>query len=227
MTPPLALDLCCGLGGWARGLIDAGWCVVGVDLNAAFAADYPGEFIASDVRTFRWDAARGHVGLVVASPPCQEFSYRAMPWSRARNLPPPDKSIWEACVRIAKELGAPLILENVKGAQKYMGKAAWHFGSYYLWGDVPALWPIPNHRCGARIPGQDWSRYHKTGEVSPQWNIQGVKQPGLKGRKWFSEGMAKLPSGSSRRKLASAMIAMIPYPLALHVGQVFHPGEAA
>lgn len=236
---PLALDLCCGLGGWARGLIDAGWDVLGIDSND-FGGQYPGRFLQRDVREFAISVEdsievivsgvsirRGSVGLVVASPPCQEFSYRSMPWKRARTLPPPDTSIWEACVRIAKELKAPLILENVKGAQKYMGRAAWHFGSYYIWGDVPALWPIPAHRCaeGAKVPGQDWSRFTKTGQVSPHWNMQGVKQPGLSGAAWFSKGIAGMPSGSSRRKAASALIAMIPYPLALHVGQTFYPAQ--
>lgn len=36
----------------------------------------------------------------------------------------------------------PLIVENVRGAQRWVGQAKWHFGSYYLWGDVPALMPI-------------------------------------------------------------------------------------
>ena len=35
-----------------------------------------------------------------------------------------------------------MVVENVKGAQKWVGKASWHYGSYYLWGDVPALMPI-------------------------------------------------------------------------------------
>ena len=28
------------------------------------------------------------------------------------------------------------------GAQKWVGRARWHYGSFYLWGDVPALMPI-------------------------------------------------------------------------------------
>ena len=35
-----------------------------------------------------------------------------------------------------------MVVENVKGAQKWVGRARWHYGSYYLWGDVPALMPI-------------------------------------------------------------------------------------
>ena len=33
-------------------------------------------------------------------------------------------------------------MENVVGAQRWVGRAKWHFGSFYLWGDVPALMPL-------------------------------------------------------------------------------------
>ena len=35
--------------------------------------------------------------------------------------------------------GWPLVVENVKGAQRWIGGASWAYGSYLLWGDVPAL----------------------------------------------------------------------------------------
>lgn len=37
----------------------------------------------------------------------------------------------------------PMVQENVKGTQPWVGPAAWHYGSFYLWGDVPALMPMP------------------------------------------------------------------------------------
>ena len=40
----------------------------------------------------------------------------------------------------------PMIVENVRGAQPWVGRARWNFGSYYLWGDVPALMPLPGFR---------------------------------------------------------------------------------
>ena len=36
----------------------------------------------------------------------------------------------------------PLVVENVRGAQKWVGRSRWNFGSFHLWGDVPALMPI-------------------------------------------------------------------------------------
>ena len=35
-----------------------------------------------------------------------------------------------------------MVVENVRGAQKWVGRARWHYGSFYLWGDVPALMPM-------------------------------------------------------------------------------------
>jgi hypothetical protein len=161
---PLALDLCCGKGGWTIGLLKAGWDVVGVDVE--HWEGYPSHFLKADIRKLTvkkipggWDlddgygnGYKGDFKLVVASPPCQEFSYSSFPFKKAREKftkdNPPDRSIWDACVRIAKELNAPLILENVRGAEKWMGKAQRHYGSFYLWGDVPALLPIGCPRKG-------------------------------------------------------------------------------
>jgi len=56
-------------------------------------------------------------------------------------------ALFDSCFRIQREASEaagryiPLIVENVRGAQKWVGRARWHFGSYYLWGDVPALMP--------------------------------------------------------------------------------------
>lgn len=108
---------------------------------------YPGEFVIQDVMTL--DGAQfKDAEIIVASPPCQAYSYRAMPWKRAKALPPPDNTLFNRCFEIQREASEaagrhiPLIVENVKGAQKWVGRARWHYGSYYLWGDVPALMPI-------------------------------------------------------------------------------------
>lgn len=83
----------------------------------------------------------------------------AMPWSRAKAhaaMIRADETgaelqrlteLFDACFKIQREACAaagrhiPMIVENVQGAQPWVGRARWSFGSFYLWGDVPALMP--------------------------------------------------------------------------------------
>jgi hypothetical protein len=119
---PLAFDLCCGLGGWAEGFLAEGYEVIGFDVERR---PYPGHLVLQDVRTLDGSRFCG-ASVIVASPPCQEFSYRDLPWGRLRTLPEPDLSIWRACERIAREADRPLVIENVRGAQAFFGKAEAH-----------------------------------------------------------------------------------------------------
>lgn len=134
------LDLFCGLGGWARGFLDEGWRVIGVDL-ADFSAAYPGEFIQADILTWE-DWRTCGASLVVASPPCDEFARWGMPWTRKRNPPLPDLDLWMRARFIAEELGVPIMLENVRAAQRFIGRSKMNCGPFHLWGDVPAIIPI-------------------------------------------------------------------------------------
>jgi len=143
---PLAIDLFCGLGGWAEGFLSEGWDVIGFDVERHDygTGGYPGQLVLQDVTTLHGSQFR-NADVIVASPPCQAYSYRAMPWKRAKALGPPDNTLFETCFRLQREASEaagryiPLIVENVRGAEKWVGPAGWHFGSYYLWGDIPAL----------------------------------------------------------------------------------------
>ena len=228
---PLAIDLFCGLGGWTDGLLAEGWDVIGFDIERHVYGEhrYPAQLVLQDVLTLHGSQFRD-ADLIVASPPCQAYSYRAMPWKRAKALPPPCNALFEACFRIQREAceaagrHIPLIVENVRGAQPWVGRARWNYGSFYLWGDVPALMP-PTFKAQKRmlIGG---GCHHLRGPHDPAkyWS-DGVKQRGS-GREWFA-GDGKISrmtsSKSPARKMASAMIAKIPLPLSRHVAKTFFP----
>jgi len=208
---PLAIDLFCGLGGWTEGLLAEGYRVIGFDIerHCYGSAQYPAQLVLQDVTTLH-GAQFQHAALIVASPPCQAYSYRAMPWKRAKALPPPDNTLFKACFRIQREASAaagryiPLVVENVVGAQKWVGRARWHYGSFYLWGDVPALMPVSKV---PKVGGFSWSDFGKPGYVARAFN--GTAEQGLR------DGVAG--SQSVARKAASASIAKIPLPLARHI----------
>ena len=89
--------------------------------------------------------------MIVASPPCREFSLHDMPWSRGK-VAPPDMTIVNACFRIREEAKPRLfLLENVRGAQPFLGKAIAHHGPFYFWGDaallpwIPTIWKDHRH----------------------------------------------------------------------------------
>ena len=182
---PLAVDLFCGLGGWSEGLLAECWDVVGFDIEAHRygEARYPAQLVIQDVLTIHGSQFKG-ASLIVASPPCQEFSYMAMPWTRAKEKArklredPEDRkrltALFDACFRIQREAIAaaghhiPMVVENVRGAQPWVGRARTHFGSFYLWGDVPALMPIVKKR--AKVGSLGWSEFAKTGVKSKGFN---------------------------------------------------------
>jgi hypothetical protein len=144
----------------------------------------------------------------------------AMPWSRAKKIAAEYRAgtrdvrklneLFDACFRIQREAceaagrHIPLVVENVRGAIPWVGRSRWNYGSYHLWGDVPALMPttdLPN-------PGEHFVKQHGSG------------------REWFA-GDGKISrmtsSRSPARKAASAMIAKIPLPLARHIARVYRP----
>ena len=139
----MIVDLFCGRGGWTKAFLEAGHMVIGVDLTPQPTYPAAAEFRQADCLTLEGTAFAG-ADLIVASSPCDQFSPFQMPWTRARQPPFPTQGIalFRAAERIAREAGAPLVLENVRAAQPYVGRAVAHVGPFYLWGDgIPALLP--------------------------------------------------------------------------------------
>ena len=133
------LDLYCGLGGWAEGFLEKGHSVTGYDI-IDFSERYPGKFIRADLLTF---SDFPSADIIVASPPCTDFSRASFPatWKSVRKFPPDIPGALKLFNRVFEivELVKPryFIIENVRGAQKYVGKARMHIGSRYFWGNFP------------------------------------------------------------------------------------------
>ena len=200
---PLAIDLYCGLGGWTEGLLAEGYDVIGFDIEQHVYGEhrYPAQLVIQDVLTLHGSQFKD-AALIVASPPCQAYSYRAMPWKRAKALPPPSNELFDACFRIQREASeaagrhVPMVVENVRGAIPWVGRSRWNYGSYHLWGDVPALMP-----------------FDAASKQSGHW----FKDSGT------ASGSAKWGSQSPHRKKWSALIAKIPLVLARHIARTYYP----
>lgn len=238
MHKPLAIDLFCGLGGWTEGLLAEGYRVVGFDIKAHEYGDhrYPGQLVVQDVLTLHGSQFKD-AALIVASPPCQEYSYMAMPWARAKAKAAAIRAdetgrklaelnnLFNACFRIQKEAciaagrHIPMVVENVRGAIPWVGRSRWNFGSFHLWGDVPALMPfgkhikVPTMGCGWRPPG------HPKHVPGLGFNTHASRLTALGNGSRFS-GDASDRVG---RRAATAMIAKIPTPLARHIGATYRP----
>lgn len=264
LRKPLAIDLYAGLGGWTEGLLAEGWDVTGFDIEAHVYGDerYPGKLVVQDVLTLHGSQFKD-ADLIVASPPCQAYSYMSMPWSLAKAKAAAIRAdhtgvaladlnaLFNACFRIQREAceaagrHIPMVVENVRGAQPWVGRAGYNYGSFYLWGDLPALMPRPMARDATKVPS---FRFDGSGASFQTASVrrtdvgngarftsrdcgfeaaEGRGSDGIKvGGDWFSDPTSpSRTSGlkSSARKRAAAQIAKIPLPLSQHIARVYRP----
>lgn len=217
---PLCIDLFCGLGGWTEGFIAEGYRVVGFDIERR---PYPAQLVIQDVKTIHGSQFKD-AAVIVASPPCQEFSRYAMPfgalWHEHDRMdddggppgnylhkPCPNTYLFRTCFRIQREAieaagrYIPLVVENVSGAQPWVGRSVWNYGSFHLWGDVPALMPI-NLKRGSKNKSGSWFNVGSPGQTetnrNPVHELAGQKVPGFRfdgsGRSFQSASVAETKS---------------------------------
>lgn len=157
----VVVDLGCGLGGWSKGFIEKGFEVHGYDIQD-FSDHYPGIFHQVDLMEAPLSIFP-EADVVLASSPCTEFSKASMPRS------------WHPVVHVEeaidmfnrfRDIALALkpefyVLENVRGAQKFVGRADFHIGSRYFWTNVPPFklvaddiygkWKLPPSRDRAAL----------------------------------------------------------------------------
>jgi site-specific DNA-cytosine methylase len=124
------LDLFAGLGGASAAMRARGWDVTTVELDPSFRPS-----IVADVARLPLNCP-GRFDLVWASPPCTEYARESMPWCRTGNAP--DMTLWRATEAAIRELRPRWwVIENVRGAVRFHGRATRTYGPVFLWGRMP------------------------------------------------------------------------------------------
>jgi len=135
----VVLDLFSGLGGWSKAFKDRGHQVITVDNNPEFNPD-----ICKDImKLTRKDFDEYSFDIILASPPCTEFTKSNMPdsWNKNRTVNP-DTLLLQKTLKILYWIKPRWwIIENVSGARPFfyplLGEPVKKVGSRYLWGKFP------------------------------------------------------------------------------------------
>lgn len=118
---PLLIDLYCAEGGAAVGYYNAGFNVIGVDLNPM--PNYPFPFIKADVLELQpwW---LDQAAAIHASPPCQFFTELNNDKSRHLNLIP-------ATRQMLIQSRKPYVIENVRATREHLVDPVSLFGTMF------------------------------------------------------------------------------------------------
>ena len=137
------LDLFCGMGAWSVGFHREGFDCLGIDI---VDVGYPYDFIHQDIHDFD-GSDYSRIDVVVASPPCTEFSRLKSLYGHGSNRKAPaDPEKGMELVREAKRIideASPRfwLIENVGGAvshfKPFLGDPKFVRRPFYLWGKFP------------------------------------------------------------------------------------------
>ena len=113
-----------------------------------------------------------------------------------------------------------MVVENVRGANEWVGRSRWNFGSFHVWGDVPALMPPASRRVmknGVTHRSNGSTNFH-------QGQYDGVKVPSFRfdgsGRSLKTAVCACEPGAVLRPEMACGSrhgIAVLKWPKAARV----------
>jgi hypothetical protein len=204
----------------------------------------------------------------VASSPCQAYSYMAMPWTRAKQIAAALRGAWrvprrlqgartiaelnelfeqpariqrEACEAAGRFI--PMIQENVKGAQPWVGPARGitarstsgatcrrscrsRHGREGAGDGLVGIGPKPGYKAVAvQRSTARCNEEHGGSWFNVAHNTTSGKAQNPDGRKVATETGSWFNSKSLARKRASAEIAKIPFALSSHIARVYYPTE--
>lgn len=136
------LDLFCGRLGWGRVFAARGWEVVGIDLVEPREIPNGCTFLKLNVLELSHVYASSF-DFICASSSCEEFSlFRMAHFHPTPPYPELGIKLFNHTRAICEASGALYVMENVAGAQDFVGQAVAHCGPFYLWGNgVPPLLP--------------------------------------------------------------------------------------
>ncbi len=149
------LDLFCGRFGWGRSFAERGCEVVGIDLVEPPEIPVGCSFIQANILELHLSNSRKFlIGIdnpavadrfdfICASSPCEQFSVHGM---KHFHPDPPYPALGIKLFNHTRALceasGASYVMENVRAAQQFVGRAVNHCGPFFLWGNgIPPLMP--------------------------------------------------------------------------------------
>lgn len=141
---PRLLDLFCGRWGWSRAFAARGWECIGID-KVTPPENPPGcSFLQWDILFLSPACILDYKpDFIVASPPCQEFAkYRLRCFWPDPPYPRMGMELFNHTRGLCWDSDIPYVIENVLGAEWFVGRAHQHCGPFYLWGTgIPPILP--------------------------------------------------------------------------------------
>lgn len=212
MNKPIALDICCRMGGATKGLQRAGFYVIGVDIEPQ--PGYPGDvFMQEDglilLRILRdsggiWVPGIGYVrpSFVWESWPCQEAN-TATASNRIRGIKDSHRQFIPEARGLSDKIGIPYVLEQPASSRKKLIRKDLVLCMDTFKGDMPPPWaqkhrafelsgftvPQPEHKPHAgRVRGWRAAR-GSTARTSPATATGAARRPRPRPRtRWVSTG---------------------------------------